>query len=141
MILLDTDHLSALKYRSHPRAIRLWKRIHAQPPGTVATTVIGYEEQVRGWLAAISRFPQPARQVSAYLELAALARFFAQWIIVDFDEAAAARFEELRAAKMRVGSMDLKAACVALCHDALLLSANERDYKQVPGLRFENWLD
>jgi tRNA(fMet)-specific endonuclease VapC len=37
--------------------------------------------------------------------------------------------------------MDLKAACVALVHDARLLTANRQDFEKVPGLRFENWLD
>ena len=36
--------------------------------------------------------------------------------------------------------MDLKIACIALVHNALLLSANLRDFQQVPGLRVENWL-
>lgn len=35
---------------------------------------------------------------------------------------------------MRIGTMDLKIACIALVHDALLLSAN------LPGLEVENWL-
>jgi len=29
----------------------------------------------------------------------------------------------------------------ALVHNALLLSANQRDFGRVPGLRVENWLD
>jgi tRNA(fMet)-specific endonuclease VapC len=35
----------------------------------------------------------------------------------------------------------MKIACIALVHDALLLRANRQDFEQVPGLRFENWLD
>jgi tRNA(fMet)-specific endonuclease VapC len=35
----------------------------------------------------------------------------------------------------------LKTACIALENDALLLTANRRDFEKVPGLRFENWLD
>jgi predicted nucleic acid-binding protein len=37
--------------------------------------------------------------------------------------------------------MDLKIACIALGHGALVLSANLQDFQQVPGLRVENWLD
>jgi tRNA(fMet)-specific endonuclease VapC len=37
--------------------------------------------------------------------------------------------------------MDLKIAATALVNDALLLSANRRDFERVPGLRVENWLD
>jgi tRNA(fMet)-specific endonuclease VapC len=32
-------------------------------------------------------------------------------------------------------------ADIALAQDVLLLSANLRDFRQVPGLRVENWLD
>jgi tRNA(fMet)-specific endonuclease VapC len=37
--------------------------------------------------------------------------------------------------------MDLKIACIAVAHDATLLTRNERDFSQVPSLRFENWLE
>lgn len=36
--------------------------------------------------------------------------------------------------------MDLKIASIALTQDALLVTANLRDFEQVPGLRVENWL-
>ena len=37
-------------------------------------------------------------------------------------------------------TMDLKIAAIALVNDATLLTANKRDFEQVEGLRFENWL-
>jgi tRNA(fMet)-specific endonuclease VapC len=37
--------------------------------------------------------------------------------------------------------MDLKIAATALACDVLLLSANLRDFEQVPDLQVENWLD
>jgi tRNA(fMet)-specific endonuclease VapC len=37
--------------------------------------------------------------------------------------------------------MDLKIAAIALVNQALLLSANLRDFEKVPQLRVENWLD
>jgi tRNA(fMet)-specific endonuclease VapC len=47
----------------------------------------------------------------------------------------------LRHAGVRIGSMDLKIACIVLAHDATLLSRNTSDFSQVPGLRLENWLE
>jgi predicted nucleic acid-binding protein len=41
---------------------------------------------------------------------------------------------------VRIGSMDLKIACIGLVHDALVLSGNLQDFQKVPGLRVENWL-
>ena len=63
------------------------------------------------------------------------------FVIAPFDEAAAARFDNLYQAKIRIGTSDLKIAAVALVCDALLLTANRQDFEKVPGLRFENWLD
>ena len=42
---------------------------------------------------------------------------------------------------MRIGTQDLRIASVALSIDAVVLSRNLRDFRQVPGLRVENWLD
>jgi len=60
---------------------------------------------------------------------------------VPFDEAAAHQFDGLRLQKLRIGSSDLKIAATALVNHALLLSANLSDFKKVPGLRVENWLN
>jgi len=48
--------------------------------------------------------------------------------------------KSFRKQKIRIGSQDLKIAAIAVANDALLLSANLRDFRQVPGLRVENWL-
>jgi len=46
----------------------------------------------------------------------------------------------LRSEGVRIGSMDLKIACITLVRDATLLSRNAIDFNRVPGLHFENWL-
>jgi tRNA(fMet)-specific endonuclease VapC len=43
--------------------------------------------------------------------------------------------------QVRIGSQDLKIAAIALAQGALLLSANLRDFRKVPGLQVENWLE
>ncbi len=103
--------------------------------------VVAAEEGLKGWLATITKERLVRRQPKPYQKLAKLIRFFCGFTIVDFTDPAAAKFEELRKAKVRIGSQDLKIACIALVHDALLLTANRQDFEQVPGLRFENWLD
>ena len=57
-----------------------------------------------------------------------------------FDQPAAQRFLDLKAAKIHIGTMDLKIAAIVLVHQAQLLSANLRDFRQVPGLSVEDWL-
>lgn len=73
--------------------------------------------------------------------MAELFGFFAGFHIALFDTDAANRFVGLKAAKVRIATMDLKAASVALTNNALFLTANRKDFEQVPGLRFENWMD
>lgn len=60
--------------------------------------------------------------------------------MIEWNEPAADHFVRLRKSHLRIGTQDLKIACTALAHDALLLSANLCDFEQVPGLRVEDWL-
>ena len=142
MILLDTDHVTALKYPEHPRAKQLEERLAALPAGEpIGVSIVTVEEQMRGWLAAIAKERKSHRQVMAYRELERLFRYFQLFQIIAFDELCADQLEKLRSAKVRIGTMDLKIAATALVHSALLLSANLRDFERVPGLRVEDWLD
>ena len=141
MILLDSDHLTVLKYRGSERFVRLTERLNAVAGDPVGTTIVNIEEQMRGWLASLAKERSVARQVPAYRELAALFDFFNRFHVAPFTEDAATRFQDLRAGGVRIGTMDLKTACIALGHHALLLTANRKDFEKVPGLHFENWLD
>lgn len=142
MILIDTDHATYLKYPESERGRRLIDRLNAVPQSEVlAVAIVTIEERMRGWLAVIAKERRAIRQVIGYRELAGLFEFYQEFEVVPFDEAAARRFDEIHAQCPRLGAMDLKIAAVALVHDALLLSANRRDFDRVPGLRVENWLD
>jgi tRNA(fMet)-specific endonuclease VapC len=141
MILLDTDHLTLLKYTASPRCQSLLQRMKASRDQQIGTTIISVEEQWRGWFALIARHRNVRRQVKAYEELVSLHEFLSGWTILPFSDAAADRFEQLRRDGVRIGSMDLKIGSIALVHDALVLSANLHDYRQIPALRVESWLD
>lgn len=138
MILLDSDHASVLKYRKGDRYQRLLNRMEASPE-VVGTTIITIEEQMRGWLATIARERIIERQINPYRELSMLFEFYGAFKIEHFDESAAKIFPTL--SKINVGQMDRKIASIALANNALLLTANRKDFEQVPGLRFENWMD
>ncbi len=141
-VLLDTDHLSELKYADSERCVRLKDRLRAGPEEVVAVSIISVEEQMRGWFSAIAKERQAKRQVLAYADLARLFDYFQAFTILLFDErASAGQFDSLKAARIRIATMDLKIAAIALVNQALLLSANLRDFERVPGLQVENWLD
>jgi tRNA(fMet)-specific endonuclease VapC len=141
MILLDTDHVNVLKYPEHPRFASLTTQLNTAADQDIATTVITVEEQMRGWLAWINHSDDVYRQVPAYQELLRLVVFFSRWHVMPFDEQAASEFQGLRAQRIRIGTMDRKIAVIALVHDALLLSANLRDFQQIPNLRVANWIN
>ena len=82
---------------------------------------------MRGWLAAVARERSVRRQVTAYRELANLYSFFAAFHTALFDEPAADQFDLLRAAKIRLGTMDLKIAAIALLHGLTVATSNQRD--------------
>jgi tRNA(fMet)-specific endonuclease VapC len=140
MIVLDSDHLSELQHVNSQRRARLVKRIERQRDRTVATTIVSVEEQLRGRLATINKRPPGNEQVVPYQELIGLLEFCVGWIVLPFDHISARQFHDLKAARIRIGSMDLKIASIALAHSATLLSANLRDFRQVPNLSVEDWL-
>ncbi|MBI2478648.1 MAG: type II toxin-antitoxin system VapC family toxin [Planctomycetia bacterium] len=140
MIILDTDHLNTLKYAGSDRFARLAKRMASSQDQDFVTTAITLEEQLRGWLAQINRFKDPMKQVPAYAELTGLIEFFSYWTILPFDEPAAEQFTKYRTQKIRTGTMDLKIASISVTQDAILLTANTRDFEPIPNLRIEDWI-
>jgi tRNA(fMet)-specific endonuclease VapC len=131
-----------VRLRQNPiRFASLTTQLNTSDDQDIATTVITVEEQMRGWLAWINRSDDVHRQVPAYQELLRLFVFFSRWHVVPFDEQAASEYQGLRAQRIRIGTMDLKIAAIALVHDALLLSANLRDFQQIPNLRVANWIN
>ncbi|HWU61225.1 MAG TPA: type II toxin-antitoxin system VapC family toxin [Ensifer sp.] len=65
-------------------------------------------------------------------------------LIEDFKAPADAAYAELRAtlekAGTPIGQMDMLIAAHALALDATLVTANEREFARVPGLKVENWM-
>ena len=109
MILLDTDHLSVLKYEEHPQCRTLRERMTASEDPVFATTIISAEEQMRGWLAKIHAAKDPEKQVAWYDQLAWLIEFLAVWEIIAFDQQAAVEFETSTAnasSHRHIGSQD-----------------------------------
>jgi tRNA(fMet)-specific endonuclease VapC len=139
MVILDTDHLTVIQRQSHPTFSFLSARLRRTPPADVCTTIVNVEEQMRGWLAVISRSKKVPQEMAGYRRLHALLSFFAQIPVLSFDESATERLLQLRRARIRLGSMDLKIAAIALSREATLLSRNLADFRRVPGLKIEDW--
>jgi tRNA(fMet)-specific endonuclease VapC len=139
VLILDTDMLTIVQQRTGTEYLRLVSRIAKAPPQPVYVTIVSFEEQTRGWLAYSARAKTLAQHIKAYARLRALLEDFHTRPILDFDEQAAAEVRRLTKLKVRVGTMDLRIAAIALVHNAVLLTRNLVDFRKVPGLRAEDW--
>ncbi len=59
--------------------------------------------------------------------------------VLPFDSACVTVFDSLLARKVRISTMDLRIASVALSRGLTLVTRNMGDFRQVPGLTTENW--
>ncbi|MBE9125372.1 MULTISPECIES: type II toxin-antitoxin system VapC family toxin [unclassified Coleofasciculus] len=136
--ILDTDHVTLLQ-QVHPIVTQ---RISAVNCDDVGVTVVTVEEQVRGWLSAIrktSQSSQPERLIWAYRGLRDVVKYLSRLNLIDFSEEAYAHYQELRRQRIRIGTQDLRIAAIVLAENSILVTRNQRDFVQVPGLVFEDW--
>ena len=54
MYLLDTDHMTAIE-RGGSTGQKLTARLRAATFDSIATTIVSYEEQTRGWLSTMAQ--------------------------------------------------------------------------------------
>ncbi len=105
----------------------------------LAVTIVSFEEQIRGWTAYLSKLRSFDGQPSAYNKLNRLLDFFCDVKVLPFDESALQHLQRLWLNRIRVGTMDLKIASIALANDATVLTRNSKDFGKIPGLRIEDW--
>ena len=138
--VLDTDVFTICELPDSPAYRRLHARVaQLDVDDRVATTIVTYEEQTRGWLAYMAKSRDIGHQVRAYDRLKRHLLAYVGFDVLDFDDRAAEVFRELGRGKPRVGSADLKIAAITLAHDGVLLSRNLTDFRRVPSLRVEDW--
>ena len=139
MIVLDTDCLSLLERERILESSKLIKALDAHTDDEIVTTIITYEEQMRGWLAFIRKCRSLDEQVNGYDRLHRFLESYRNTPVIGFDEKAANVFRDLRKQRIRVGTMDLMIAAIVIANKAILVTRNVSDFGQVPGLRAEDW--
>ena len=106
----------------------------------VVVCIVSFEEQMRGWLAYIAQLRAVERQVAGYQRLERMLEFYCTTPLLPFNARAAEQFQRLWVTRIRIGTMDLKIAAIALANDAILLTRNLIDFSKVPALRVEDWM-
>ncbi len=138
--LLDTDHLSEIVKESIPGR-RLDQRLNElDEMEKVATSIVSFEEMMRGWLAEIHATKKARAQVPYYLKLFEVFDSFKRWHVLKWDQETVTVYEQLVKQKLGVKTMDLKIAAITIRNDAKLLSRNLKDFVRVPDLVVEDWL-
>ncbi len=139
MIILDTDCMSLLQRENILAGSRLQENLDRFSPDEICTTIISFEEQMRGWLSFVAKSKTFEEQIYAYQRLQTFLNDYRNALILDFDEKAVAVFQEFKRQKIRVGTMDLKIAAIAIANNAILISRNLSDFEQIPNLTVKDW--
>lgn len=138
--ILDTDHLSILQRRTEPEFSNLSARLSQHSPDLIFVTIISFQEQFQCWMAFINKAKIRDKIVTAYLKLESLIQLFSVSQIFSSDFKANEIAENLRRQRIRLGTMDLRIASIALSHDAVLLTRNLGDFSKIPNLKIEDWM-
>jgi tRNA(fMet)-specific endonuclease VapC len=139
VLVLDTNTVSIWLNPRDALYERLRQRLDRPDAQGFTTTVVNLQEQMRGWLAEIHRSRKPEEIVRNYHSLLNSFDGLRALKLLPFDHAAQALFGVHRPNLRRMGTPDLRIACVALANNATPLTRNLRDFRQVPGLAVEDW--
>ena len=128
--MLDTDTCSYIMKRSVPAVLR---RLQAVPVSDVCMSVITKSELLYG----VEVSPRRSHDAGA------LAAFFPYVEVLDFPDAAALHYSEIRADLKKRGSLiganDLFIAAHARSLGLTLVTNNTAEFERVKGLTLENW--
>ncbi len=129
--LLDTNTCIYVIKRSPPQ---VYKRLRKLRIGEVGISAITFCELQFG----VTNSSKPEENQLALTE------FLAPLEVLDFPSAAAITFGEIRSRLKRagtpIGSYDLLIAAHALEQGLTLVTNNLKEFKRVPGLELENWM-
>ena len=138
--LLDTDHISCIQRRSRKDFQRLKSRMDRYSCQDFALSIISFHEQTLGAHTFINRAKNNDEILKGYTLLREILQDFSKFPVLPFDEKALMIFEQLQKKKVRIGTMDLKIASIALSRDLVLLTRNAQDFINVPDLKMEDWI-
>jgi tRNA(fMet)-specific endonuclease VapC len=139
MYLLDTDHISLLGHSGSVEFNNLVRRMESHPDESLFYPIIAFHEQMLGANVYIARARTRRDFVRGYQMLERILTDFSLAQVLPFDEPAVRKFEELRTQRVRIGTMDLRIASIAIHRGLTVVTRNLVDFRAVPGLSVEDW--
>jgi len=136
--ILDTDHVS-LWLQEHPFIYS--NKLTLVP--SVAVTIITVQELFNGWVVKINSPSQSDNLVELYTKFWTTVEFLRDIQVLNFDPTADKQYRTLLRTypplrKNRI-QKDVRIAAIALSLNAVLVTRNQRDFAQIPGLVLEDW--
>lgn len=100
---------------------------------------MSFQEQIQGWQSELGRSKSSLQITYAYQRLKHLLIDYAKLNVLEFDQTAAQQVEQFRKAGIRIGTLDLRIASIAITFGFTVLTRNVSDFRLVPGLQVEDW--
>jgi tRNA(fMet)-specific endonuclease VapC len=139
VFVLDSDILSIIQDEDGEEFRRIQRRMAVTDLATVFVSIITFHEQANGCNNRIRRARTADDVVRGYAMYDRILFEFTKLNVLGFDQAAAKVFANLRSQKVRIGTMDLRIAAIAVANDMTVVTRNTVDFERVPGLRIEDW--
>jgi tRNA(fMet)-specific endonuclease VapC len=114
-------------------------RMGQHSPIDFALSIVSFHEQTLGAHSFINRARTSADVMRGYTLLSETLQGFATAPVLPFDAGAIAVFDELRGKRVRVSTMDLRIAAIAISRNLVLLTRNISDFNKVPDLATQDW--
>ena len=143
MFVLDTDILTLL-FAGHPQVLR---RRSTVPSAEIAITIVSYIQSLQGRFQFLLEGGYGRGESIAEAQIAPGRNEACigpeSETVLAVSVPASAEFDRLRERKKlkTIGRADLLIAAVVLANHATLVTRNLKDFRQVPGLKLENWAD
>ncbi len=99
MIILDTDCLSLIDREKILEASILRQNLEKYSPDEIFTTIITFEENMRGWLSFIAKSKTLDQQIYAYQKLHRFLESYRNTSVLGFNDKAATIFQNLKSQK------------------------------------------
>jgi len=141
--LLDSNTFRAYSGRADPHHDRVIERGDHLGWDNVGLPVIVILEVLRGRILYLDQAQRrdPKHLVAALAEFEATHHLVSAFPCVHFDDAALAIHVQKRLFPGTMGRHDRLIAAIALAGAHTLVTRNVADFRHVPGLRIENWID
>ena len=139
MSRLDTDHLGIWQRNRGREFESLMSKLATVEEMQVYVTIVSFHAQVAGWTKYVKGSLDQSRIVFGYSRLRLIIQNFGEAQVLSYSASAAEVFEGIRGRKVRIATMDLRIAAIAIAEHMILVTQNTGDFDSIPELQLATW--